>query len=60
MIDKETQKFRLENVAIALSSAKLEGGTVSSACLADTRKYIRGSISADELISITRKRYGLK
>lgn len=55
-----TRSMRAEWVAEANHSVYLEGLTVSSDYAADAEHYIAGEISADELVSITRARYGLK
>ncbi|MHA3722951.1 antitoxin VbhA family protein [Leucobacter sp. HY1910] len=40
-------------------SAMLEGLNVSSAFREDSDKYVAGVISADELVELTRERFGL-
>ncbi|MFJ2621305.1 hypothetical protein [Glutamicibacter sp. NPDC087344] len=44
----------------ASHSLRLEGLTVSSEFAEDSQNYVAGKISADELVRITRERYGLK
>ncbi|HEY4534954.1 MAG TPA: hypothetical protein VIG71_03170 [Enteractinococcus sp.] len=55
-----TSALRAQWVAEADHSIYLEGLTVSSEYKAHTEQYIAGEISADELVEITRSRYGLK
>lgn len=43
----------------AVYSAQLEGLTVSSEFRVDAQAYIEGQISADELVELTRERFGL-
>lgn len=44
----------------SVHSALLEGLTVSSAFKDDSEQYVAGIISADELVELTRKRFGLE
>lgn len=46
-------------VGQTVHSALLEGLNVSSAFRKDSDDYIAGSISADELVELTRERFGL-
>jgi len=55
-----TPALRAQWVAEADHSVYLEGLAVSSEYKANTNQYIAGEISADELVEITRSRYGLQ
>lgn len=55
-----TQAHRAEWVSEANHSVYLEGLTVSSEYAENSQRYIAGKISADELVKVTRARYGLK
>lgn len=46
-------------VSQATHSAVLEGLMVSSAFQRDSDEYVAGTISADELVELTRERFGL-
>lgn len=50
------QETREALVSQSVHSALLEGLNVSSAFQADSDKYIAGTISADELVTLTRER----
>ncbi|WP_215401745.1 MULTISPECIES: antitoxin VbhA family protein [unclassified Leucobacter] len=50
---------RAEWASEASHSALLEGLTVSEACIADSNDYVAGVITADELVELTRERFGL-
>lgn len=51
--------MRQEWVNEASHSVYLEGLMVSSEFNADSKEYVAGEISADELVSMTRARFGL-
>lgn len=53
------QEVRAGYVGEAFHSVYLEGLSVSEACTSQTEDYIAGEISADELVELTRARYGL-
>lgn len=55
-----TPSIRAQRVSEANHSVYLEGLAVSPEYASDTEHYIAGEISADELVRITRARYGLK
>lgn len=55
-----TEADRAEWVAEANHSVHLEGLTISSEHAENSQGYIAGRISADELVKMTRARYGLK
>lgn len=59
-VNMSTSALRAQWVAEADHSVYLEGLTVSSEHKANTEQYIAGEISADELVKITRSRYGLE
>jgi len=50
---------RQSQVSQATHSALLEGLMVSSAFQRDSDDYVAGTISADELVELTRERFGL-
>ena len=50
---------RIEDVALAVHSTQMEGGTVSAAFMADARDYAKGLIDPAELVARARCRYGL-
>lgn len=51
---------RTENVGLSVQSVRLEGGDVTRAFIRDAGEYARGSIGSAELLSRTRRRYGLE
>ncbi|WP_404291304.1 hypothetical protein [Glutamicibacter arilaitensis] len=55
-----TLKMRTAWVDEATHSVYLEGLTVSSEYAEESKNYVAGDITADELVRITRERYGLK
>ncbi|GAA2033467.1 hypothetical protein GCM10009720_12490 [Yaniella flava] len=55
-----TPALRAQWVEEADHSVYLEGLTASSEYKANADQYIAGEISADELVKITRSRYGLE
>ena len=55
-----TPEMRSTWVEQANHSLYLEGLTVTAEYAADSQNYVAGEISADELVRITRERYGLK
>lgn len=55
-----TAELRAQWVAEAEHSLFLEGLSMSSEHKATAERYIAGEISADELVRMTRLRYGLK
>lgn len=55
----ETQSQREVFVEQASHSALLEGLAVSSELRSDSEHYVAGTISADELVELTRVRLGL-
>lgn len=54
-----TRRMRSEWVDQANHSLGLEGLTVTAEYTEDSQKYVVGEISANELVRITRERYGL-
>lgn len=57
VMSTETQREAL--VSQARHSALLEGLQVSTEFEEDSEEYVAGTISADELVELTRKRFGL-
>lgn len=55
-----TLETRTSWVEEANHSVYLEGLTVSAEYAEESQNYVAGKISADELVRITRERYGLK
>ncbi|WP_313811020.1 hypothetical protein [Glutamicibacter sp.] len=55
-----TLETRTSWVEEANHSVYLEGLTVSAEYVEESQNYVAGKISADELVRITRERYGLK
>lgn len=55
----DDQNYRESLVSQASHSALLEGLIVSSEFRGDSDEYIAGTISADELVELTRQRLGL-
>lgn len=55
-----TFEMRTTWVEQANHSLYLEGLKVTSEYAEDSQNYVAGKISADELVRITRERYGLK
>lgn len=53
------QEQRETLVDQTVHSALLEGLNVSPAFREDSEKYVAGTISADELVELTRERFGL-
>lgn len=51
---------RTENVGLSVQSVRLEGGDVTRAFIRDAGEYARGIIDSAELLSRTRRRYGLE
>ncbi len=51
---------RAENIGVAVTSARLEGGDVTPAFMHDAKDYVRGVIDSAELLARTRRRYGLE
>ena len=47
-------------VGLSVQSVRLEGGDVTRAFMRDAGEYARGSIGSAELLSRTRRRYGLE
>jgi len=58
--DISTPALRAQWVAEADHSVYLEGLTISTAHKVNADQYIAGEISADELVKLTRSRYGLE
>lgn len=56
MSEKHRREILVEQ---ATHSAVLEGLMVSSAFQRDSNDYVAGTITADELVSLTRERFGL-
>ncbi|MGX1738430.1 antitoxin VbhA family protein [Corynebacterium flavescens] len=54
-----SQQQRAEWVSQAEHSLRLEGLLVSAEHHSNTESYVAGKISAEELIAITRSRFGL-
>jgi hypothetical protein len=52
-------KERRDKVADVVHSGRLEGREPSPEFLADAEKYVRGQVSASDVVKSTRKRYGL-
>lgn len=55
-----TLEMRSTWVEQANHSLRLEGLTVTAEYKENSENYVAGEISADELVRITRERYGLK
>lgn len=50
---------RREKVAEVVHSGRLEGREPSRDFLADANRYVRGELSASDVVKKTRRRYGL-
>lgn len=59
-ISESEMRRRTENVGLSVQSVRLEGGDVTRAFMRDAGEYTRGSIGSAELLSRTRRRYGLE
>lgn len=59
-ISESEMRRRTENVGLSVQSVRLEGGDVTRAFIRDAGEYARGSIGSAELLSRTRRRYGLE
>ena len=59
-ISESTMRRRAENVGLSVQSVRLEGGDVTRAFMRDAEEYARGAIGGAELLSRTRRRYGLE
>ena len=58
-ISESAVRRRAENVGLSVQSVRLEGGDVTRAFMRDAEEYVRGGIGSAELLSRTRRRYGL-
>ena len=59
-ISVSEMRRRAESVGLSVQSVRLESGDVMRAFMRDAGEYARGSISSAELLSRTRRRYGLE
>lgn len=59
-ISASEMRRRTENVGLSVQSVRLEGGDVTKAFMRDVGEYTRGTIGSAELLSRTRRRYGLE
>lgn len=59
-ISESAVRRRAESVGLSVQSVRLEGGDVTRAFMRDAEEYVRGSIGSAELLSRTRRRYGLE
>ena len=59
-ISESEMRRRTENVGLSVQSVRLEGGDVTRAFMRDAGEYARGIIDSAELLSRTRRRYGLE
>ena len=59
-ISEPEMRRRTENVGLSVQSVRLEGGDVTRAFMRDAGEYARRSIGSAELLSRTRRRYGLE
>ena len=59
-ISESAVRRRAESVGLSVQSVRLEGDDVTRAFIRDAGEYARGSIGSAELLSRTRRRYGLE
>ena len=59
-ISESEMRRRTENVGLSVQSVRLEGGDVTMAFMRDAGEYALGRIGSAELLSRTRRRYGLE
>ena len=59
-ISESAVRRRAESVGLSVQSVRLEGGDVTRAFIRDAGEYARGIIDSAELLSRTRRRYGLE
>lgn len=59
-ISESAVRRRAESVGLSVQSVRLEGGDVTRAFMRDAEEYVRGAIGSAELLSRTRRRYGLE
>jgi hypothetical protein len=60
MISERERVRRAAVLADGRHSARLAGGDVTSAFLADAQDYVNGLIDVDELLHRTQRRYGVE
>lgn len=59
-ISESAVRRRAESIGLSVQSVRLEGGDVTRAFMRDAEEYVRGGIDSAELLSRTRRRYGLE
>lgn len=60
MSDDQQREKRAWAVEQARHSSEMEGGRTSEEVRALQDRYVRGEVSADELVALTKEHYGLR